>query len=218
LQLKATYSSSNSKRGIQITTGTPSLIICIKNVIAIDNSNNTYTGINCNDVDATIVINNNLIYTLAGGQRAIRMNDCAGAKIYNNTVEGFSVAGIDETTANTVIIKNNVSFQNADDIVGGDTVDYNATEDEGTGGNNIVPANWANELVDSGAFNYNIKDINAEIYHAGHNQTADADIPSDDIKYQTRPTGANPVSIGAFELIAAAPSGIPILRRRRECA
>ncbi len=202
LQLRPTFSVVNAKRGIQIVTGTPSLIICIKNIIEVNDANNTYIGINCNDADATLVINNNLIYTTAGGQRGIWANDTAGAKVYNNTVEGFSVAGIDESTANTVVIKNNISFNNGDDIAGGDTVDFNATDDATVGANDIQIADWTEELTNFAAFDYSVKDTGALIFHAGDDQTADGDVPSDDIIYQTRPAGANDVTIGAFELVA----------------
>ena len=190
-------------------------------IVVINSTNNGASGIVCSDTDGVFSLWNNLVYSTASKPgTGINIGAASSADIYNCTVYGeFDTNGIRETATGTVTAKNCISGNTDDDFsFGFDTVDYCASDD-GDGTNSVAPsgASWANEFTTPGSV-FTVKDTSANIYHGGLDQDSDALIPATDIVGTTRPSGANAVSIGAFEFVAAGGSVIPKIRyynRRR---
>lgn len=159
---------------------------------------------------------------IEGGQNGINVTALVAAYIYNCTIFSINGDGI-ETNGNNVYPVNCAVFNNVDDWqetcpsgypnycasddddIGINTIDIS----DGTQGDGCSPT--CTELEDwHGAFtnpdasppDVTIKDTDSCLYHAGENQTADSEVPSDDIVGETRPSGASAVSIGAFEYAA----------------
>ncbi len=135
----------------------------------------------------------------------------ATAYFYNCTVVGGGLEGLDVDTG-TVTVKNCAVFNNdgTDVLAGGVTPDFNASDDSiGTNWVDISPAvevdGWNAAVTDYANGDYRVKDASSVLYQAGLSQTADSNVPSEDIAGNVRPTGSNPVSIGAFEAGASNP-------------
>ena len=128
----------------------------------------------------------------------------ATAYFYNCTVVGGGLEGLDVDTG-TVTVKNCAVFNNdGTDILPGGVTDFNASDDSvGTNWVDISPAaevdGWNAAVTDYANGDYRVKDASSVLYQAGLSQTADSNVPSEDIAGNVRPTGSNPVSIGAFE-------------------
>jgi uncharacterized protein (DUF697 family) len=124
-------------------------------------------------------------------------------KIYNSTITGWSIGINCDLDANCTI-KNCAVFNNGNDFnnTTNATIDECASDD-GDGTNAIdwtsEATDWNANFTDYSTGDFTIKDTNADIYHSGEDQTADSEVPTDDIIGTARPTGSNPVSIGAFE-------------------
>ena len=131
--------------------------------------------------------------------------------IYNNTIFGFNNA----LRLSSGYVVNNAIFDNDDEDTenfgGYNLLDYCATDDasEGTNVVDISPAAEADGWA--AAFNayaasqdVTVTSTDSPLYLAGQNQTADSEVPADDITGYTRPLAANPVTIGAFEYVTAA--------------
>jgi hypothetical protein len=152
------------------------------------------------------------------------------AKIYNCTIYGHDYnIGIymnSGYTVSSVLIKNCAIFGHSDDFEVGDwtnwTVDYCAHDDadEGAAESNhvdISPAgdggeatSWAKcfDNYATGDFSLATPSGSNYLYHTGLDQNSDGSVPAYDIVETERPSGANSVSIGAWELpTGAAPSG-----------
>lgn len=142
---------------------------------------------------------------------------------YNCTFDGNgnSVACFENDSTGTVVVKNCIAFNSADDWQFNQavTTDYNSSDDGDGGDANHVDLSpggteaddWNDAFTDYSNGDYRVKDTGSVLYHAGLDQTSDANIPSTDIAGTTRPAGANPVSIGAFEFVAT-PTSIPKIR------
>ena len=132
----------------------------------------------------------------------------ATAHFYNCTVVGGGLRGLD-VDQGTITVKNCAVFNNGSTdilVLGGATVDYNASDDSvGTNYVDISPGTpesteWNKAVMDYANGDYRLKDTNSVLYHAGLDQNSDSNVPSVDIAGNARPTGSNPVSIGAFEV------------------
>ncbi|KPJ58249.1 MAG: hypothetical protein AMJ46_14480, partial [Latescibacteria bacterium DG_63] len=132
----------------------------------------------------------------------------ATAYFYNCTVVGGGLDGLD-VDQGTITVKNCAVFNNGPTdilVLGGATVDYNASDDSvGTNWVDISPGaepdGWNAAVTDYANGDYRLKDTNSVLYHAGLDQNSDSNVPSEDIAGNARPTGSNPVSIGAFEYV-----------------
>ena len=199
----------------------PSLINLHHNILRTTDTSGTDRGIYIIDPDIIINIFNNLIYeSSTSGGYAIFIQECDTAEVHNNTCAGpFDVRGIRQITG-TVTVTNNVVYNTADDFIGTLSGNLNASDDQDGPGTDIGPlgADWDNEFTNDGAFDFTIKDTNANIYQAGESQTNDANVPSDDIIYNARADGSE--SIGCFEFVAAPSPGqvIFITKAEREAA
>jgi hypothetical protein len=137
----------------------------------------------------------------------------ATAYFYNCTVVGGGLRGL-HVNLGTITVKNCAVFNNAGTadilVLVGATVDYNASDvSVGTNWVDISPGasepdGWNAAVIDYAAGDYRLKDTNSVLYHAGLSQASDPRVPSQDIAGNARPTGSNPVSIGAFEFDSAA--------------
>ncbi len=214
IQVKLIFSSSDTFEDcIKVGTLDAGNAIIISNCVLVQEEGGgtvKYKGIEINDGDAVVDIFNCIVY--GGSRRGIDIAAGATADIYNCTVTGYSsVDGIRAQTDVVATCKNCVSYNNLDDFDTIDTIDFCA-DDDNDGTNNVSPVggDWANEFTTPGTV-FTVKDTSANIYLGGLDQNSDAKIPAADIVGTTRPAGANPVSIGAFEFVAAAGVTIPIM-------
>jgi hypothetical protein len=164
---------------------------------------------------------NSILENLTNGDEIVRATSAwqtagtATAYFYNCTVVGGGNEGID-VTAGTITVKNCAVFNNGTTDIShsGATLDYNASDlnpdpnpdpltplthwvDISPGASE--PADWNAAVTDYANGDYRVKDASAVLYQAGLSQTADSNVPSEDITGIVRPAGSNPVSIGAFE-------------------
>lgn len=131
--------------------------------------------------------------------------DCAADAVESN--------GYDFRPVNCAVFNNVDDWQ---DTFPAGYPNYCASDDNDIGDNKVdISPPGETELVrwheaftdpDGSPPDVTIKDADSVLYHAGQNQTADSEVPSDDIIGTTRPAGASAVSIGAFEIAAAGPT------------
>lgn len=180
------------------------------------NSNDAGVGIRLNHAGITADIWNCIFYnphTLDGDAEGIYLDDVDTANVYNNTVDGFT-DGVEVDAVNTAVaLKNNIIFGNTtniDDAVGV-TIDYNATDagDEGTNMQTPSGGDWANEMTNYAANDYEL-DAAGNCYNNGVTNPG-AGLYSDDITGTTRTVSW---SIGAWEYdVGAPPAGQPYFKR-----
>ena len=179
--------------------------------------NGTTSGENClelNDSDLTSHLVNCIIVQ-KGSQPAVITYDVTLVRLINCTITGSVATGVN-VTSGTVDLINCAIFNTTNDYEGAfNTHDHVASDDfnDGTNRVDISPSgdggeatSWAKVFTDYANGDYRIKDTGSYIYRTGLDPNSDSDIPSTDIAGNARPTGANPVSIGAFEYVAASSS------------
>jgi len=216
IQLQVTTSSANSRLGFQVdNVGTTDIRFDSCLVKGICSGTGAAYGFQINDSTATVKIYNCIVYNFVSGSDThfigINVANASNCYIYNCTIYG-NYYGI-KRVLGTVTTTNCAIGNNTDDIDGTVTADYNC-DDDNDGTNNQSPSggDWDNEFTTPGT------DFSLE--SAGNCVGNGTDDPggglySDDIAGNARSTTWD---IGAFEYVGAPPAGIPILRRRRECA
>jgi hypothetical protein len=139
----------------------------------------------------------------------------AAAYFYNCTVVGGGLEGLD-VSAGTITVKNCAVFNNGTNDIyqSGATVDYVASDASvGTNWVDISPAaeadGWNAAVTDYVNGDYRVKDTNSVLYQAGLSRSSDTNVPTEDIAGNARPTGSDPVSIGAFESIGGGGGNTP---------
>jgi hypothetical protein len=137
----------------------------------------------------------------------------ATAYFYNCTVVGGGLTGL-RLNAGTITVKNCAVFNNGTTDVAhsGGTVDYVASDASvGTNWVDISPAaeadGWNAAVTDYVNGDYRVKDTNSVLYQAGLSRSSDTNVPTEDIAGNARPTGSDPVSIGAFESVGGGGGG-----------
>lgn len=218
LQIKVIYAATTNKSAIAmwaVDAGSDTYIK--KNIIVIDDANETCHGIKLSDTDLVCTITNNLIYAIADKpDYLIYFNDVGTADVYNNTLVGpADIAGI-QWDSGTVTLGNNIVCQTDADFTGTFSGTYNASDDQDGPGVDIGPlgADWDNEFTNDAGFDFTVKDTNANIYLGSPiTQDDDANVPDDDIIYNSRETGAGEsVCVGCFEYqVAASGTVVPIM-------
>lgn len=129
--------------------------------------------------------------------------------IINSTLSGYN-DGI-ERDGGTMTATNCAVFNNDDDFDGTITIDYCASDDgDGTNAVDISPGgveatDWAAAVTDYANGDFSVKDSSSPLYNTGTATGA----PADDIMGTARPQSTTD-DIGAFELVVAAPSGLPV--------
>ena len=137
-------------------------------------------------------------------------------RVFNNTVDNFNDGIEIESAGTSSTIKNNVSFNNADDFddAASSTIDYNASDDaDGTNAQDLnenVGGEWDASFTDYANNDYSVKDASSLLYNNGTNDPGSG-LFSDDLIGTSRPQ-ATTWDIGAFELIVAVAGGanVPI--------
>ncbi len=127
--------------------------------------------------------------------------------------DGGNTNGIRFDASTNIEVINCAVFAHLNDFftLSGVTVDYCATDDQdGTNSRDISPG--GDESADHHAAvtdpdgtppDLTITDTDSILYRDGQSQTGHAHVPSIDIAGVTRPSGTDPVSIGAFEFVAS---------------
>jgi len=153
------------------------------------------------------IVENNIIYCTGspGVYHGLSVNnDITSGRIYNNTIYGWN-RGITNSSSQSDDIKNNVLFDNIDDIfpgIGSPTIDYNASDDlDGTNAVDISPGateadDWDDCFVDY--LNGDLRPKGASVLvAAGIGSGTDANVPTTDIIGASR--SSTTPTIGAFE-------------------
>lgn len=206
---------TSTARGFQLYDGSYDNIVGFYKGY-INGSDGTSYPIQSSSSTVELKVKNSII---EGGSYSYIENTTDDVFIINNTVFGGSYGGIRDLDGNVVTAINNAVFNTETaDLVGTFLVaNYNANDDED--GDNYVDlgdseATWNAAFTDYSSSDVTIKDTNSVLYQAGLDPDSESEIPSDDIVGTERPTGANGVSIGAFEWEEAAPAaGQPYYKR-----
>ena len=159
-----------------------------------------------------VTLNNGIIYKTweAGdtGTEGIYTSGSGTIVANNMTISGFD-EGV-QRAGDTITISNSAIFNNNTDYDGTITADYNATDDGGgTNGVDISPGgteadDWNAAFTDYSNGDFTVKDTSSVLYNTGSATYA----PATDIIGTSRPQSTDD-DIGAFELIAEAPSTTP---------
>jgi len=207
------YTGTSNERVISADSTAAGTVLKFTNTI-LWNTGTSAACFACWDSDNTTYLIN--VAMLGGGVECV-YNGGGTVYMYNCTAAGSSNSEKDciESNGNATTCVNCAVFNNTDDFQDAFTlIDYCASDDgDGTNSVDISPGgteatDWAAAFTDYGNGDFSIKDADSVLYLAGLDPDSDANIPSTDIAGNSRPTGANGVSIGAFENIAAAsPSG-----------
>jgi len=225
LQVLVTCGPDNNRYGILIN------VIAESNYYEIDSciikgvcsgTGNAY-GIYTADADTIANIYNTVAYGfLSGADTGFFAMFIGGTtvNIYNCTVSG-NYTGIYRSTG-TVTAINCAVFDNVDDFGGTITVDYCATDEHAGGGTNGVDISgtWNTTCFtnpEATPPDFSVQDADSPVYQTGNGATPKG-VFTDDIINTTRDAVDLNWDIGAFEYEGTPPAGIPILRRRRECA
>jgi hypothetical protein len=171
-------------------------------------------GIEVYDGSAIVKIWDNIIMRCTS-YAGIFISNCATAYVYNNTSYGNNY-GI-KRDAGTVISINNACFGNVTNQFSGTfsaLSGYNASSANDCPGSNNQNSKTASDnfvSVGAGTEDFNVKDVNADIYYNGTDLSGDTNVPFfDDIVSYTRPVW----DIGAFALQIGASSRALIVAQR----
>ncbi len=133
------------------------------------------------------------------------INNIYNCTFYNN------YAGIVQGNETTQTVINCVFADNTDDFVGTfDTIDYCATDEHAGGGDNgiNISAVWDTTcFTDYSNGDFSVQDVDSPLYEAGDKTTPDGLFLVDIIDETRKATW----DVGAYELVAAAPSGDPFM-------
>jgi len=160
-------------------------------------------GIRLNNPGIQVKLWNIVIYCPdGGGQEGLWIDAVSTCEFYNSTIEGFYEGVAIDAVATSCSLKNNVIFNNTDDIFDGVgvTIDYNASDDgDGTNPQDFTAeaTDWNKVFTDYANNDYSLKDYTTSPCCVGKGtDNPGSGLYSDDIKGETR---TSIWDIGAFE-------------------